>query len=167
MPETAATVGRPVDDRAQPLGPQHHGDRIAGLGEGRADRLDHRATVETHPRPPVVDRVERARQQVGRADEPGDEDARRRGVDLLWRADLLDLAPAHDRDAVAHRERLALVVGHEDERDPDLALDPLELDLHRLAELEVEGGEWLVEQQRAGQVDERSGQGDPLLLAAR
>ena len=107
-----------------------------------------------------------AGQEVGRADEPGDEDAGRRGVDLLRRPDLLDLTAAHDGDAVAHRERLALVVGHEDERDPDLALDPLELDLHRLAQLQVEGGQRLVEEQGARQVDERPGQGDALLLAA-
>ena len=48
----------------------------------------------------------------------------------------------------------------------DLALDPLELELHRLAQLEVECGERFVEQQGAGQVDERPGQGDALLLAA-
>ena len=74
---------------------------------------------------------------------------RRAVVDLLGRADLLDPPVAHHGDAVAHRERLALVVGDEDERDPDLALDPLELELHRLAQLEVERGERLVEQQRA------------------
>ena len=49
---------------------------------------------------------------------------------------------------------------------PDLALDLLELDLHLLAELEVEGAERLVEQQHLGPVDQRAGQGDPLPLAA-
>ena len=136
----------------------------ASVGPGDVD--EQRRCRGAPGAPPSPARLERAGEQVGRADEAGDEDARRRGVDLLRRADLLDLAAAHHGDAVAHRQRLALVVGDEDERDPDLALDPLELDLHRLAQLEVEGGERLVEQQGARQVDERPGQGDALLLAA-
>ena len=52
------------------------------------------------------------------------------------------------------------------ERDPDLALDVLELELHLFAELEVEGAERLVEQKDARMVDERPRQRDPLLLAA-
>ena len=44
-------------------------------------------------------------------------------VDVLGRLHLLDHAAVHHRDAVGHRERLLLVVGHVDERDPDLALD--------------------------------------------
>ena len=57
-------------------------------------------------------------------------------------------------------------MGHVDERDADLALDALELELHRLAQLEVERAERLVEQQRARVVHERAGQRDALLLAA-
>ncbi len=112
-----------------------------------------------------VARVERARPEVGRADEAGHEDRRRVVVDLLGGADLLDLAAVHHRDPVAHRERLFLVVGDEDEGDADLALDALELELHRLAELEVEGAERLVEQQGPGEVHQRPGEGDALLLA--
>jgi hypothetical protein len=37
-------------------------------------------------------------------------------VDARRAADLLDPAPVEDREAVAHRERLLLVVGHVDER---------------------------------------------------
>ena len=58
-------------------------------------------------------------------------------------------------------------MGDVDERDPDLLLDGLELDLHLLAELEVERAERLVEQQHARPVDERAGERDPLPLAAR
>ena len=72
----------------------------------------------------------------------------------------------HDRDPVAHRQRLLLVVGHVHERDADLALDALELELEALAELEVQRTERLVEQQHVRTVDERPGEGDPLLLAA-
>ena len=87
-------------------------------------------------------------------------------VELLGRAELLDLARVHDRDPVAHRQRLFLVVGHVDERDPDLGLDALELDLELRAELEVEGAERLVEEQHVRPVHERAGERDPLLLAA-
>ena len=53
-----------------------------------------------------------------------------------------------------------------DERDPDLVLDPLQLQLHVLAELEVERAERLVEQEHARMVDERAPERDALLLAA-
>ena len=54
-----------------------------------------------------------------------------------------------------------------DERDPDLVLDPLQLELHLLAQLEVERAERLVEQQHARMVHERAPERDALLLAAR
>ena len=49
---------------------------------------------------------------------------------------------------------------------PDLGLDPLELELHLAAQLEVERAERLVEQQHLGPVDQGPGQRDALLLAA-
>ena len=58
-------------------------------------------------------------------------------------------------------------MGHVDERDPDLALDLLQLDLHLAAELQVERAERLVEEQHGGAVDECAGQGNALALAAR
>jgi hypothetical protein len=62
----------------------------------------------------------------------------------------LDHAVVHHRDAVRHGERLVLVVRHVDERDVDLPLNALEFDLHGLPELEVQGTEWLVQQQGLG-----------------
>jgi hypothetical protein len=56
---------------------------------------------------------------------------------------------------------------HVQEGDADLRLDPLQLELHLLAELEVERAKWLVQQQHLRLVDERPGQGHSLLLAAR
>ena len=49
---------------------------------------------------------------------------------------------------------------------PTSGLDPLELELHLLAQLEVERAERLVEQQHARAVDDRPGERDPLALAA-
>ena len=50
---------------------------------------------------------------------------------------------------------------------PHVVLDPLQLELHLLAQLQVERAERLVEQQHARPVDERAGERDALLLAAR
>ena len=58
-------------------------------------------------------------------------------------------------------------MGHVDEGDADLLLDALELDLHLLAQLEVEGAQRLVEEQDGGPVDERPRERDALRLAAR
>ena len=87
-------------------------------------------------------------------------------VEALRVAQLLVPAAVHDGDPIGHRHRLFLVVGHVDERDPDLLLDALELDLHLLAQLEVERAERLVEEEDRRPVDERPGEGDPLGLAA-
>ncbi len=107
-----------------------------------------------------------SRHQVRDADEPGDEGRRRPLVDALGLVDLLDLAAVHHRDPVRHRQRLLLVVRHVDERDADLPLDALQLDLQALAELQVERAERLVEQEDLRQVDQGAGERDPLLLAA-
>ena len=105
-------------------------------------------------------------EEVGRADEGRDERRRRLLVDLLRRAELLDPALVEDGDPVAQGERLFLVVRDEDEGDADLALQLLELDLHLLSQLEVEGAEGLVEQQGLRLDDGRAGEGDALALAA-
>ena len=72
-----------------------------------------------------------------------------------------------NRQPVAHRQRLLLVVGDEDEGDTDLPLQRLQLGLHRLAELQVESAQGFVEEQDRGSVDQRPGQSHPLSLPAR
>ncbi len=106
-------------------------------------------------------------QQVAGPDEPGDEGRGRVLVDVGRRADLLDPAAVEDRQAVAHGERLFLVVGDVDEGDPDLRLDRLQLDLHLLAKLQVQRAQRLVQQQHAGTVHQGARQRHPLPLAAR
>src|SRR6266542_5301063 len=110
--------------------------------------------------------VHSARQQVRDAEEAGHERCPRALVELGRCAQLLDLARVHDRDLVRHRHRLLLVVCDVDEGDADVVLDRLQLELHLLAELEVEGAERLVEQKHARAVDQGTGEGDALLLAA-
>ena len=108
----------------------------------------------------------RAAQQVADAQEAGHEAGRRALVQRLRVAQLLVPALVHHGDAVGHRHRLLLVVGHVDERDPDLLLDALQLGLHLLAQLEVERAQRLVEEQDGGPVDERPRERDALRLAA-
>ena len=47
----------------------------------------------------------------------------------------------------------------------DLTLNALELDLHLLAKLQVEGPERLVQEQDLGRIDERAREGDSLTLS--
>ena len=115
----------------------------------------------------LVGRIDDGRlDEVGRADEVRDEPVDRSFVQLRRVALLLDQPVSHDHDHVAHRERFLLVVGHVHEGDPDLTLEGLELELHLLAQLEVQGTERLVQEQHRGPIDERTGQGDALLLPA-
>ena len=58
-------------------------------------------------------------------------------------------------------------MGHEQEGVLEPALQAQQLDLHLLAELEIERRERLVEQQDLGAVDQRARERDALLLAAR
>src|SRR5262249_18701188 len=131
-----------------------------------------RAAVERHADllRPYGEDPPAAVQDVRRADEAGDERVVGPLVDGLRRTDLLDPALVEDGEPVAHRQRLLLVVCHVDERDPDLtdgALNPLQFDLHLLAELQVESAERLVEEKDLRMIDERARQSDPLTLAAR
>ncbi len=87
-------------------------------------------------------------------------------VDLARPAELDDAAVLHHRDVAGQRQRLDLVVGDVDRGDAELALQPLELVAQRLAQLGVEVGQRLVEQQQRRLDDERPGQREALLLAA-
>src|SRR5262249_47040134 len=71
-----------------------------------------------------------------------------------------------DRDAVGHGHRLGLVVRHVHHGDADLAVNALELDLHLLAQVLVQGPEGLVEQKHIRVEDEATGERDTLLLTA-
>ena len=58
-------------------------------------------------------------------------------------------------------------MGDEDKGNPRALLNVLQLILHILAQFEVERGKRLVEKQDFGFVDQRTRDGDPLLLTAR
>ena len=102
----------------------------------------------------------------GGADEAGDEavggavEEAERGVGLL------DAAGAQDDDAVGEGHRLDLVVGDVDHRRPQAGVQGGELGAHRDAELGVEVGEGLVEQEGDGVADDGAADRDALALAA-
>ena len=101
-----------------------------------------------------------------RPDELGDERGARAVVELGRRRDLLEPAGRHHADPVAERQRLLLVVGHEQRRRADRDLDAADLLAELAADLRVERRERLVEQQHLGLDRERPRQRDALLLAA-
>jgi hypothetical protein len=77
---------------------------------------------------------------------------------------LFDAPVVEDGDAIAHRQRFALIVRDEHERDADFALNRFQLHLHLFAQLQVKCTERLVEQQHLRMIDQRSGEGDALPL---
>src|SRR6266849_2860687 len=95
------------------------------------------------------------------------EGARGLEIDLLGRALLHDRARIHQDHAVGDGERLLLIVSDIDHGGADAALKPADLDAKPLADLGVQIGERLVEQQHARLHDERASEGHALLLAAR
>ena len=107
-----------------------------------------------------------ALEDVAFADEVRHEAVDRLVVDVHGGADLLDAALVEDDHGVGEGEGLLLVVGDVDEGDAELLVHLLELDLHVLAHLEVQGGEGLVEEEHLGLVHDGAGDGDALLLAA-
>jgi hypothetical protein len=103
----------------------------------------------------------------GRADERRDEQVRRVREQRLRRVALLQHAAAHDRDAVAERHRLDLVVRHVDRRDAEPLVQPAQLRPHRDAQLGVEVRQRLVHQERGRLARDRAAHRDALALTAR
>ena len=85
----------------------------------------------------------------------------------MRRAGLHDPAGVHDSETRRHRHGFFLVVGHDDEGEAELLLQAHQLEARALAQLAVEGGERLVEQQQFRLLDQRAGERHALALAAR
>ncbi len=77
------------------------------------------------------------------------------------------LSLAHHHDGVAQGEGFLLVVGYVDEGDAQSLVHLLQLQLHVLAHLQVEGSQWLVQEKNLRLVDDGAGDGDALLLSTR
>src|SRR5438067_396853 len=87
--------------------------------------------------------------------------------DLFSDLELGEAAGIHHRDMVGEHERLGLVVRDVDEGRAEVRLQLLQLDLHVLAQLEIEGAERLIEQEQRRLEHETAGDRDALPLPAR
>ena len=87
-------------------------------------------------------------------------------VEHLRPVDLQQAPAVHDRDAVAHRHRLHLVVRDVDGRHIEPPLELVDLRSHLHAQLGVEVRERLVHQERLRLAHERTTHGDALALPA-
>ena len=108
----------------------------------------------------------RAVEDVGLADEVGDEGVDGLVVDVHRGADLLDAALVEDDDGVGQGQGLLLVMRDIYEGDAQFLVHFLQFRLHVLAHLEVQGREGLVQEEHLGLVHDGAGDGDTLLLAA-
>jgi hypothetical protein len=78
-------------------------------------------------------------QEVGLADEARHKTVFRPGVDLFGGAHLLQLALRHHPDAVRHSQGFFLIMGHKHKGDAGFHLQPLQFDLHRLTQFQIQG----------------------------
>ena len=101
-----------------------------------------------------------------RADEGRDEQVGGMLEQHLGRVALLQHASAQDRDALAERHRLDLVVGDVDGRHAQPLVQARELGPHRDAQLGVEVAQRLVHQERLRLAHDRAAHRDALALAA-
>ena len=104
--------------------------------------------------------------EIDLAQEVRHEGVGRAVVDLRRGGDLLDAALVDQDDPVGHGHGLRLVVGDVDDGDAQGGLDFLDLKAHALAELGVQVGQGLVQQQQLRLRDQGPGQGHALLLTA-
>ena len=109
--------------------------------------------------------VQLAGQQHGLAEEAGELGVDGIAIQRLRVGGLDDRAVAHDGDDIGQRQRLLLVVGHQQRRGAALAQHAAHLGAHLRAQAGIEGVEGLVEQHQLGRGRERAGERDALLLA--
>src|SRR5262245_6912778 len=116
---------------------------------------------------PVVGPVQRALDQIGVADEVGDEAAGRLPIEVGRRPLLRDRRVVHDDDLIGHRQSFLLVVSDVHDAEAELLLELADLAAYATAELGVEIRKRLVEQQDPRLEHQGARHRDALLLAAR
>ncbi len=157
-------IGRFVRVDQQQVGERVRERSPAGLGSVvarlRGDRRAQRHVGDARQRQPLESAIG--------TDEPRHEI--RRGVrqDLRRRPELGEQAALpHDRDEVAHLDRLVDVVGHEQDRLGEALLEVEELVLEALADDRVDGAERLVHEHHRRVDGEGARHADTLALASR
>ena len=123
-----------------------------------------------HEHPPVAPAQHacgRAPQHVRPTHEGGHEQRRGALVQIVGGPHLVEPAPVQHGHAIAQVERLLLLVGHQQGRDPDAFDERVELTPRALPQTRVEVGQRLVEQQQPRLRRKRARQRDALLLPAR
>ena len=132
--ELALFLGDDVDV----LGPDDHVHRLVGskppVQTGKFLSVHPNHTVGVHD---AVD-------DIGLPDEVGHKGVLGLVINVDGGADLLDVSLIHDDDRVGHGEGLLLIVGDVDEGDAHLLLNLFQLDLHVLAQLQIQGAQRLV-----------------------
>ena len=88
-------------------------------------------------------------------------------VNLLRRTHLLQAAPVHNRNPVAHGQGLLLIMGYIDKCDSKPALQRLQLALHLLSEFQIQSSQRLVQKEHLGTVYQSPRNRHSLLLPAR
>src|ERR1700712_4621141 len=121
-----------------PLRANRQGYRAAGRADVDRQCLDFFATGQRDQATIAGLTEQGAVDAVVLADEVGDEGILRLFIQRAWRRDLLDFALMENRDAVGHRQRLTLVVGHVDHGHAQTLMQMLDLHLHVFAQLFVE-----------------------------
>ncbi|MCY1496164.1 hypothetical protein D9M68_300920 [compost metagenome] len=115
----------------------------------------------------LVAKLQLAAEEVHRrrTDEAGDEQVFRGVVDRHRVGQLLDHAALHDSNTIGERQRLYLVVGDVDHRVLQRLVQPLDLDAQLRAQLGVEVGKRLVEEEHVDIAHQRPADRHPLALA--
>ncbi|MNN65355.1 hypothetical protein D3C81_1808520 [compost metagenome] len=105
-------------------------------------------------------------QAVGLADKVGNERRARVLVETVGVIDLGDATGFHHHYPVADRQGFGLVVGDHQGGDADFVLDTADFELHLFAQVRVQVGQRLVQQQHRRFDHQCAGQGYTLALAA-
>ncbi|MNP01130.1 hypothetical protein D3C76_929340 [compost metagenome] len=143
------------------------GHRLAGLADIHRQRFDPLAPRQLHLATVAIAGQQGAVDAVVLADEIGHEGVARLFIEGARVGDLLNFALVEHRHPVRHGQRLALVVGHVDHGHTQALVDMLDLHLHVFAQLLVERAQRFVHQHQLRLEHQGTGQGHPLLLAAR
>ena len=157
MPGSGAS---PAGAMLQVFGPQA-GHRLVTLARRRERLALEALTVAV---PATLDPL--AHQAVRHADEIGDILGGRPLEHPLRRVELLDRALAHDRQAIAERERLGLIVRDEHRRELQPRVQLVDLRADEVAQPRVQVAQRLVEQHQPRPGDQASGERHALLLTA-